>query len=84
MMDGVNLGMVTGEKTVPTKPLFVINENTPSFTEIPWILRVDLKDPAVQEELRRQMEIVENSEDEQAFIEEMAELHEKLLQELRP
>ena len=40
-----------------------------SFAEVPFLLRVDLTDPAVQAEIKRQMAIPENEDGKQILAE---------------
>ena len=38
----------------------VLDQSTPSFSEKPWLLRVDLTNPSIQADLHRQMESPES------------------------
>ena len=49
-----------------------------SFAEVPWLLTVDLTDPAVQAEIKRQMAIPENEDGKQILAENEAALAELL------
>ncbi|MDI9349281.1 MAG: DUF3018 family protein [Candidatus Symbiobacter sp.] len=62
----VGVGHIVGHADVPVW----------RFAETPWLLRVDLNDPSVQAELKRQMNLIATSpqaEDEMAWIDEAFE-----------
>ena len=52
-----------------------------SFAEVPWLLRVDLTDPVVQAELRRQMAMPETA-DVEMLLAEIEANHDELLREI--
>ena len=81
-MDGSNNFLLRDTARIAVKPNWAVDATTPSFTAMPWLLSVDLNDPEVQADLRRQMALAQNSPDDVLFQKETEDENEHMLKEL--